>query len=58
MCNKGVKMRGKIAKAIRKGCKNNDLPKEDYKVNKATYNGLNIETKKKIRNIIKGNKKQ
>ena len=50
-------MRGKIAKAIRKGCKNNELPKEYYKANKATYNGLNIQTKKKIRNIIKGKKK-
>lgn len=49
-------MRGKIAKAIRKGCKNNELPKEDYKANKATYNSLNIETKKQIRNIIKGKK--
>lgn len=49
-------MRGKIAKAIRKGCKNNELTKEDYKANKTTYNGLNIQTKKKIRNIIKGKK--
>ncbi len=46
-------MRGKIAKQIRKGCKNKGLTKNDYKANKKTYSTLGIEIKQEIRKAMK-----
>ena len=46
-------LRGKIAKQIRKGCKNKGLTKDDYKANKKVYSTLGIEIKQEIRKAMK-----